>query len=268
MSITIATVNVASPSLARAHQLVAWFPSIDADMVILTEISSGSGTAAIVNWFHQQGWRSLVGKCTQRERATAIFSRFDAVPSPLRPQEDYLPGRCLIAEVSGAEASILVVGMYLPTRGNDPMKLERKFTYMKIWGETLRELSVSHPVLLLGDLNIVPHGQNPKGFPQLASEYDWLTRLEQARFRDMSVLTGQPPQSTWISPSGEGYTFDHGWASDRLISMVEDFEYLHESRTSGITDHSAIRVQVRLGVNFIAPKLRPMPLFPEQQSLF
>ncbi|MFC7925161.1 endonuclease/exonuclease/phosphatase family protein [Microbacterium laevaniformans] len=268
MSIKIAAINIASPSLARSHALAAYFPTLDADLIVLTETSTGEGSAALFRWFYKQGWAGRIGECSHHERGTAVFARFELPVSPFRPADDYLPGRCLIVEVQSSKGKISVVGMYLPTRGNDPTKLERKLRYMNAWGQLLQSMSYRAPTILIGDLNIVPQHQKPVGFPQLPFEYAWMSDLEEHQLHDLRRALGRAPEPTWISPQGEGYTFDHALANAGARELTIGFDYRHDSRTSGVTDHSAIVVEIDAEPNFTAAKLSAVPLFPEQQTLF
>lgn len=267
MSLTIATLNIASASSARAKAIMEWLPSVHADVWVLTETSVGPGTSELLTWFHRRGWSCTASRVSTHERGVAICSRSPTSILTLRPPDDPLPGRALSLRIPTNLEPITLLGMYLPTRGNDVSKLERKSSYMASWLRFLTRIDLSR-VIVLGDLNIVPAGQSPRAFPQFPFEYAWLEALENAGLHGLTPGLEGRHESTWSSPGGEGYTFDHILVGELLMSRLESFAYRHESRVFGISDHSAVLARFDFETMFSAPDLgSPMPA-PEQEGLF
>jgi exodeoxyribonuclease-3 len=133
--------------------------------------------------------------------------------------------------------------MYVPNRGNDWAKTERKRAFLECWLNFCRA-SASGDVqrILLGDLNVVPTDQRPVFLPQQQFEYDWFVNLESAAgLYDAAVRHGPRHESTWVAHNGEGYTYDHIMLQKSLAKRVISFQYDHSTRQErALTDHSAL----------------------------
>lgn len=267
MTVKIATINIVSASTDRAELLAGWLPSLHADVIVLSETSDGKGTTLLSDWFRRQGWQGSIGAAEGTEKGAGVFSR---IPFKLlqRPADDPLPWRAVLVELDISPRPLRIVGMYLPNRGKDPAKLQRKTTYMEAWAKHLPQLALSGETLLMGDLNIVPRSQHPRFLPQLEFEYAWLDNLTKAGYVDLSARAGAEHEPTWVAHTGEGYTYDHAFITQHAAARVSGFSYNHESRTKNVSDHSAIVIELDIEAPVTAELLSETTLLPEQPSLF
>ena len=143
---------------ARLHQLTAWLPDAQPDVVVLQEIKSvdeGFPSEVIEDlgwtvWTHgQKSWNGV-----------AILSRL-----PVEDVSRGLPGdeadeqsRFIEGTVTGAKAAVRISGLYLPNGNPAPGP---KYDYKLAWMERLRVhaaaiLATEQPAVMLGDFNVIP----------------------------------------------------------------------------------------------------------------
>ena len=143
---------------ARLHQLTAWLPDAQPDVVVLQEIKSvdeGFPSEVIEDlgwtvWTHgQKSWNGV-----------AILSRL-----PVEDVSRGLPGddtdeqsRFIEGTVIGARGTVRVSGLYLPNGNPAPGP---KYDYKLAWMERLRVhaagiLAAEQPAVMLGDFNVIP----------------------------------------------------------------------------------------------------------------
>ena len=126
----------------------------------------------------------------------------------------------------------------------------------------LRDLDPGRPAIVAGDLN-TPRRELPDGsLLTFAHESDGSLRpergerwdaAEQALLRALGwtdafrVLHPDVKERSWTWPNGGGYRLDHVLVTPGVD--VRSATYLHELRTSGLSDHSGLLVEA-----FIAPE--------------
>ncbi len=268
--ITIATLNIAAASKERARRILdEWVTPSSFDVYVLTERSDGDGTQLVSSEFKSAGWTVFQRPTASKDRGVAIATRIAASEFNHYPIGDPAPGRTLIIDLD-TKPTIRIIGMYVPNRGNDPTKTERKRMFLDVW---LRHLASSllplQPYILLGDLNVVPPSQRPQMLPQLIFEYDWYQMLQnQAGLYDAALKHNSGGhESTWVSNTREGYTYDHVLLQKTFSEHVIEFKYDHSTRQpGGITDHSALILALQVDVINHLHK-RPLSL-PKQATLF
>jgi exonuclease III len=245
--IKIATLNIASASKEKARRLLdGWLIPSSYDVCVLSETSEGQGTDDIISVFQAAGWQVFQRNTSAKDRGVAIVTRIKSTESTNYPSSDPAPGRSIVIELHTIPR-IQIVGMYVPNRGNDLAKLDRKKKFLDCWLQYIVDNSLTPGQrILIGDLNVVPTGQRPMFLPQYQFEYDWYEKLTHAAgLYDAALKHGGRHESTWVAHSGEGYTYDHIMPGKNLLKHVVNFSYDHSTRkTSGLTDHSALILTV------------------------
>jgi len=247
--ITIATLNISAASKERAPKLLdEWLIPTSYDIYVLTETSEGQGTSIILSKFRNAGWKIFQRPTEPKDRGVAIISRIAGYysSSPFLNNEP-MPGRTLIVQLN-TNPQIEIIGMYVPNRGNDWSKTERKRAFLEYWLGYFNFHPSEFRQILLGDLNVVPTEQQPKFLPQQQFEYDWFSKLDfKAGLYDAAIRHGNKHESTWVAFSGEGYTYDHIMLQKELADNVVSFHYDHSTRMERmITDHSALVLTITL----------------------
>jgi exodeoxyribonuclease-3 len=245
-----------------------WISPSSFDVYVLTETSEGSGTQLITSEFKTAGWTIFQRPTIAKDRGVTIASRLGATESTHYSPSDPAPGRSIVIDLH-TSPRVQLVGMYVPNRGNDPTKTERKRTFLEDWLRFLSDDSSSTQRILLGDLNVVPPAQRPQFLPQQQFEYDWYANLNsRGGFYDAAVMhSASGHESTWVAHTGEGYTYDHILLQKALSPRVVKFEYDHSTRSpGGITDHSALILSLDVDTASIVHR-RPLAV-PTQAELF
>lgn len=265
----ILSLNIASASVERAEAILSWLKEQDADVLVLSEISSGDGTDKIIDCFRLNGWMDRVGVCKEKELGVAIFTRCASQILDLRPTPDPLGSRAVILSFDSSP-SINIVGMYIPNRGKDPEKLNRKLEYLKIWGEHLCTLGKAYSTMVIGDLNIVPPIQHPIFLPQIPIEDKWYNDLQnKAGYLDVALNCLGKYEQTWVAHTGEGYTYDHAFVTKDLRKYITSFSYIHDTRKLKISDHSALMLELNIECRLLeVVKLHDLFIGNPQMSLF
>src|SRR5215211_5124462 len=109
-ALRVLTLNVASPSVARAEQQLAWLADRDEHVHILTEVSTGKGSELLAAGLHQAGWdvRSQTWRAGERGVLIAARVRLENAAEGEAPVS-FLPHRVVSAALPGGAE---IIGVY------------------------------------------------------------------------------------------------------------------------------------------------------------
>jgi exodeoxyribonuclease III len=239
MTLGVLTLNVASPSVARAERQLAWLAERKEQVLVLTELSSGAGSHLLIDRFAAAGWEVRGGGLEGLDRGVAIASRLRLAP---RAGDilSFLPSR---AE-SVALGHLDVVGVYVPSRDDSLEKVERKRNFCTALSTFLTERA-PRAAIVIGDLNIL----EPTHRPRYGIFHDWEYRFyEDFRmhgFVDAYRLKHpEEVEYSWVDYRDRGYRFDHVFVSEPLAELVQRCAYVHDTRETDLSDHSALLVEL------------------------
>jgi exodeoxyribonuclease-3 len=241
MRLGVLTLNVANPSAARAERQLAWLSERPEQVLVLTETSGGAGTRLLLERLAAAGWDVRNATPGDGERGVAIAARVRA-----RPRDgdivSYLPSR---AEALALD-SLDVVGLYVPSRDDSGPKIERKRRFCNALSTFLSQRP-ARDAIVIGDLNVL----EPVHRPHYPIFRDWEYRLYDEflvrGFVDAYRL--RHPNETdhsWLDYENRGYRFDHVFVTDELAHRVRRCDYLHTTRESDLSDHSALALELDL----------------------
>jgi exodeoxyribonuclease-3 len=224
--------------MARAERQLKWLGERDEDLFVLTETTGQSGSELLAERLRGAGWTVRAPVPRQGERGVMICSRLAVrVKSP--PLVNYLSERVEVVSVGGLE----VIGVYAPSRDESAERIARKRRFLAelitVVGSKERPQSV-----LIGDLNIVEPTQRQSGI-----FYDWEYELyeELPKLGWLDAYRALHPnrfELSWVDGEGHGYRFDHAFISGELAGRMLRCEYVHETRESDLSDHSAMVVEI------------------------
>ncbi|MBF0186081.1 MAG: endonuclease/exonuclease/phosphatase family protein [Magnetococcales bacterium] len=142
------------------------------------------------------------------------------------------PHMLLDAELLG----ISLVGVYMPNNN-------AKTPY---WEAVLAAAKdrADKPCLFVGDFNTGKHYIDELGATLVSAPF--MDSMEAVGFADL--WRGRNPDGkefTWISNAGNGFRLDHAFASPSLAERVVDVFYSHAERLDGVSDHSALIIDIR-----------------------
>lgn len=237
-SVAILTLNVCSPSVARAERQLEWLGERNEDVFVLTETTGQSGSELLANRLRGAGWAVRAPVPRQGERGVMICSRL-VLEAPPEPLVSYLPERVEVASVGGLE----VIGVYAPSRDESAERIARKRRFlaelMTVVGAKERPRSV-----LIGDLNIVERTQHQD---RVFSEWEFELYEELPELGWLDAYRALHPdrfELSWVDGEGHGYRFDHTFVSGELSEWVLRCEYDHGPRESDLSDHSAMVIEI------------------------
>jgi exodeoxyribonuclease III len=122
-------------------------------------------------------------------------------------------------------------GVYLPHK-----KKHQLFPLIR------EEMELHKPSVLLGDYNTGKNHIDQKGDSFWYTEE--LMKLEKMGVTDVfRYVQGDVEAYSWFSHQGNGFRYDHIWASQELLPIVRNCDYLHDARTGGLSDHSPMVVE-------------------------
>ncbi|WP_301125974.1 endonuclease/exonuclease/phosphatase family protein [Streptomyces cacaoi] len=242
--------NTQHASPARAYRQAEWISQQPAaDLVVLTEASSGPGGAALTEAMGHFGYPHTVAPTS----ASGDYRTLLASRAPLEPVDasvHVLPHRApaAVATIGGHKVGIL--GLYVPSRGPRARRNEDKRAFQQAVTFALNSLNsvfLDMPIIVAGDLNVVEPGHQPhhKVFGQW--EYAFYSSFSHAGFADaFRHLHPDVVEHSWVGRSGQGFRFDHAFTTAAHAARVETCAYDHAPRTGALTDHAAMTLTLRL----------------------
>jgi exodeoxyribonuclease-3 len=168
-----------------------------------------------------------------------------ARPTPLASSLGYLRPRAASARIgSGPE----VLGLYVPSRGFDRgERAMRKRRFLETVDAALgaSEAGQAGGRIVCGDLNVL----EPEHTPRYRHVEDWECGFYSGLGRHGLVdayrrLHPDDVEHSWLGRSGDGYRYDHCFVSRDLLPSLRSCFYDHEPRELGLSDHSAMVLQL------------------------
>jgi exodeoxyribonuclease III len=237
-SLAILTLNVASPSRARAERQLEWLDGRPEHVFVFTEVSGGTGSELLADRLRQAGWSIHVSPPGEHERGVMVAGRVD-LGTDRDSLATYLPERVQTVKVGAME----VIGVYAPSRDQSVEKTARKRRFL---AELLTALGERDPTgtVLIGDLNIVERTE--RGVDRVFQdwEYELYEELPAIGWVDAyRSLHAERSELSWVDGEGHGYRFDHTFITADLRARLVRCEYLHETREGDLSDHSAMVIE-------------------------
>jgi exodeoxyribonuclease-3 len=242
-ALRILTLNVASPSRARAERQLQWLGERSEHVFVLTEVSRGSGSDLLAERMRTGGWTVCIPPIGEGERGVMICSRV-AISAAPTPASGYLPHRAQGTLIGGVE----LIGVYAPSRDESAEKIARKRRFL---AELLTALGDREPsrTVLIGDLNIVE--RTGRGVERVFKEWEFelYEDLPERGWLDAyRVLHPDRREVSWADADGHGHRFDHTIITGDLRDRLLRCEYLHETREGDLSDHSAMVLELSVDV--------------------
>ncbi|WP_169807698.1 endonuclease/exonuclease/phosphatase family protein [Herbidospora mongoliensis] len=242
------TLNVQHANPARSRRQADWLAEQDTDVIVLTEVAPGGH--AITQALGEHGFTVHVTDGGP-DYLTLVASRIGKQEPVPGIQLVHLPHRCAAVRLHlDGDHTIGVVGLYVPSRGPQARRNQDKRAFQAAVTAHLPrmadDLAVTGPIVIAGDLNVLEPGHQPHHKVFGAWEYDFYTAFTAAGYGDaFRHLHPDTVDHSWYGRrSGDGYRFDHIFCSP--ISAALDCGYLHQPRTSGLSDHAAMTAVISI----------------------
>jgi exodeoxyribonuclease-3 len=251
--LSMLTLNIGSPSAERAHRQLAWLATRHEDVLVLTETRASDGCKHLADAFRTAGYAVLYPKPGPTEYGVMIVSKVPVQVDPIGKMLGYLPNRVTGVMISTQSGLLRILGTYVPTRDATAEKTERKRRWLSEFSAALGAAGLADAgtqTVVLGDLNVVEPDHEPPYTTFRWFEYDFYRGLtdKHGLVDAYRHLNPDRVEHSWIGRTGDGYRYDHAHCSKELAEELVECEYVHEPRTTRLTDHSGLTLQFSLGV--------------------
>ena len=213
--LSLLTFNIGNPSPERAQRQLAWLASRDEHVLVLTETKASAGCQLLAGAFSAAGYQVVYPEPGTGEYGTMIVTKVSAASDAFGDKVGYLPSRAAAVTLPVPVGPLRVIGLYVPSRDASVEKTERKRKWLAACDAALASVASEMPAIVLGDLNILEPGHQPR-YPFFAPfEYDFYQALAGTHgltdaFRHMHP---HDAEYSWVGRTGDGYRYDHAFCS-------------------------------------------------------
>jgi exodeoxyribonuclease III len=221
--------NIRQGGGTRLSRIVAAIAQHDADVLVISEYRGGESgerlraALAAIGYVHVTAATPPAGGNGTLIAARQPFDDggplTDAVPEPYRIVRAYV-------------GPLRIHGVYMPN-------LLKKVPYWQALLAALAAESLSAQAVAIGDFNTCrAYVDEPGAIDACAHFMD-----EVAAIGYCDLWRERNPEGrefSWYSTRGNGFRIDHAFLSPALAGRVGEIRYSHDERTSGLSDHSAL----------------------------
>lgn len=230
----IASLNIRHGGGRRVPNIIEWVDKTDADFVMFSEWRPNQCGTLLAGSMQDRGYITQGISQAPSANGILIASRCGQMVSSITP-EGALQGEIAFS----ASAGIDFICCYFP------QKHEKKQFFHTVTGKILRALK---PTILIGDLNT---GLNGTDLTVGATPF-----FCSKEFADLESLGGAKDlwrhshgkdarEWSWCSKKN-GFRIDHAYGNEALFKTYSSIScrYDHSTRTEGVSDHSAVLVEL------------------------
>lgn len=229
----ILSLNIRSGGGDRVASIWQFIEHHKPDVVVLSEWREGKGGQEFLQLFKENGFNCLTLNDGTTRNGVLVAARELFEASSMTPRNS-TPGVLLLLRF----ARWVLLACYFP-------QLEAKLEFFNACKKTA-SLHSNIPFILIGDLNtgnqVLDKALGATPF-SCSNAFNSLT--SEAHLSDLWRSSNgiELCDWTWLSSSKNGFRIDHAFANNHFVSQMAPLcAYDHNSRLSGITDHSAIIV--------------------------
>lgn len=251
----LVTLNISNPSIERAKKQVDWIEKIGADIYVLTETKLSKGCLYIENYFSSKLTSSLGSgkevaysvyfpKSHTGDLGVMIISKYPIkkVKNCFCEENPYF-SRVLDVVINFDGMDFGIMGLYVPSRDMTQIKVDRKKNFVSDYLQYIKNFSnkITIPYIICGDLNVLERNHFPKYKNYFEWEYDFYEQFKYLGYVDVfRYLYPNKNEYSWVGRTNNGYRYDHIFVSKSIVTNIEECYYIHDTRKTSITDHSAM----------------------------
>lgn len=229
----IVTWNIRHGGGRRAPQILQHLEALLPDIAVVTEFRPGNTGSAIQAGLQKHGLlHQSVATTRLQQNSVLVAARR---PFHVRPPVG-IPAGYEHRSVTAVFDELIVCGLYFPN-----MKAKAPL-FDWLLGRT--EL-LGGRALLVGDFNTGLHYEDEAGTTLLCAKH-FAGLLGQGWVDIWRTRNPQGREFSWVSTANNGFRLDHVLVSPDLAGAVRAVAYSHELRVRGVSDHSAMFVDLDL----------------------
>jgi len=236
--------NILQGGGKRAVEIADVIVDTKADIVLLQEFRNGSGAPPILEALESMGLDQMhKADSAARKNTVMIASRHPITVSAFwdsKLDEELDSDLLLNAEVS-CKSSDLHCDEFNLFVGHLPQK-KKQMPYLDALYQL--DLATLDNAMIIGDLNCgIPfEDSDTKSFDNTHVFQSILAKgwVDSWRSRNQDKK-----EFSWVSSRGNGYRYDHSLSSPSIDSRIQSIHYLHGPRESGLSDHSALLIDLQ-----------------------
>jgi exonuclease III len=232
--VRIVTLNIQHGGGNRVPRLAEYLVGLRADLVVLTEFRGTGPSLALAEELREHGLAHFArAPAEPKVNSVAVLANVPFETRPLTCLAEDQRNRILAASFPELD----LFAAYFPQRHlKAPL-----FDFFL--GRQHRGGHSRH--LLIGDLNTGQHQLDEVGRTFYCA--DRFGALSQAGLIDLwRTRNPHVREYSWFSRAGRGFRIDHAHGSSAVVSAVERVLYDHAPRAKGVTDHSALILDLDL----------------------
>ena len=221
--------NIQQGGGSRVRGIIKFIAQQKAQIVVLSEFRNNDTGQFIRQKLLELGYHFQFTSLGPSNTNSVLIASQLPCNSRLFLQRDQTYGHDVIA--ADFEAFHLY-GVYLPHK-----KKHQLFPLLQ------EETTKNRPAIIMGDYN------TGKNFIDQKGDSFWYTpelaKLEKSGMQDaFRHVHGEVEAYSWYSHQGNGYRYDHIYASEALIPLVKQCDYIHQAREEKLSDHSPMILEL------------------------
>jgi exonuclease III len=229
----IMTFNIRQGGGDRSESILDSISDHDPDVLALTEFRENKNTLYFKTKLSEFGYRNFaVASIDKGLNTVCVASKKSFVPETFHKELNEEGHRLVVAHFD----EISVAGVYFA------QKQEKEILFNFLNDDAAHLLGKNS--LIIGDFNTGKHCIDEEGKTfHCSKEFENLERsgfIDTWRSRNIGVR-----EYSWFSNIGNGFRIDHAFATPDLNDMIESVFYSHNEREHGISDHSAMIINIR-----------------------
>lgn len=229
--------NILQGGGKRAQDIAQSIVDAKPDILALQEFRNGKSAAPLLDACRSLGLTHIHRASSEARKNTAmVASRYPMTVSTLHNSLDADLVFCASLEVAVGDSQQLDL-----FTGHLPQK-KKQIPYL----DALYKLALADldHAMIIGDLNCgIPfEDSDTKSFD---NTHLFQSLLKKGWTDSWRSRNAGAKEFSWVSSRDNGYRYDHCLCTKALDNRVQNITYLHELRTSGLSDHSAILVELQ-----------------------
>ena len=243
-NLKILSLNLQSSSRNRAEKQMRWLVSINAQILILTEIRYLKTLEFIIGFLEYYQY-NIVFRMSNSYITIIAVKDVDYTPLPLN-EMNICDSRVTAIRLQHKGRLVNLFGLYAPTCGKDLSKREIKKEFQDNFISAIKKFDEAkkQSYIFMGDFNVLEPNHVPSyyEFRQWTYFYDFFMSMDCVdAFR---YKRGDVKEYSW-SRGGIKQRLDHAFVSKSVVPDVLDCCYIQDTVAMHLSDHAAILLEFK-----------------------